>query len=77
MEYNDTEKFEIGFMIPDRGDLLEAPKLERKIHNLNKLVKALCELNNQPVDNIKVSRVENGCVEFFFQQVFEVAQDTC
>lgn len=72
--YFTEEIYEVGVIIPDTKNLHDAPVIEKQIHNWNFVLKTLNELTGNEVQDIKIDRVSDGCIELFFQQAFEVAE---
>lgn len=71
--YNTEDLYEVGIIIPE-GDLKFAPEVEKIIHNWNFIVKTISELVNNDFSDIKIHRVNNGCIELFFFEAFEVVK---
>lgn len=71
--YHTDEVYEIGIIIPDKYNLHYADSLENSIHNWNLIIKGLSELTGNGTENIKIERVDNGCIELIIEQVFNVA----
>jgi len=71
--YHTEEIYEIGIIIPDENELHYASSLENSIHNWNLIIKGLSELTGHGTEEIKIERVNNGCIELIIEQVFDVA----
>lgn len=71
--YHTDEVYEIGIIIPDKDNLHYADSLENSIHNWNLIIKGLSELTGNGTEDIKIERVDNGCIELIIEQVFNVA----
>lgn len=72
--YFTDEIYEIGVIIPDKKNLHTTDFLEKHIHNWNFVFKTLCEVTGKDIVDTKIDRVSEGCIELFFQQVFDVAE---
>jgi len=72
--YHSLSIYQIGIIIPDKGDLHYATYLENAIHNWNLIIKGLRELTGAEVEEIKIERVQEGCIELIIEVIFQVAQ---
>jgi len=71
--FQSEDIYEIGIIIPDQKNLHYAKELENSIHNWNLIIKSLNEINGNGTEDIKIERVNNGCIELIIEQAFNVA----
>lgn len=71
--YFTDDTYQIGVIIPEKGSFTTIPAIEKQLHNWNFVLKTLGEITNKETADIRISRVNNGSIELFFNQAAELA----
>lgn len=67
-----TELYDIGILIPNKGELTSIPNIEKNLHSWNTLLKQLAEITGEETTDIKIHKVSNGSIELYIQQAFHI-----